>query len=166
MGFPFYVVYIVLFFIIGLAMLAYVSDDRHIVDGLFAFYIIAVLIITILGRTYDIDINTMFNPLVKYSALGKELEQNGWKCFTTEKGYCSEIVLNILLFVPLGFLVPILKESFQRAWKMLLLGLGFSLFIECTQLLLHAGCFDTADLIHNTSGAGIGYLAWWKWMKT
>ena len=144
-------------------MLAYASDDRHIVDGLFAFYIIAVLIITILGRTYDIDIKTMVNPLVKYSALGKELDQNGWKCFSTAKGYCSEIVLNILLFVPLGFLVPILKESFQRAWKVLLLGLG--LFIEFTQLMLHAGCFDTADLIHNTAGAGIGYLMWWKWMR-
>ena len=41
------------------------------VDGLFAFYIIAVLILTIFGRTYDIDIKTMFNPLVKYSALEK-----------------------------------------------------------------------------------------------
>ena len=138
-------------------MIADASDNRHTVEGLFAFYIIAVLIITLFVRTYELDIKTFLNPLTRYKALGKEFENSGWKCFVTGKGFFTEVTLNILLFVPLGFLVPILKESFRSSWKVLLLGLAFSLFIECTQLVLHMGCFDTADLIHNTAGAGIGY---------
>ena len=165
MGFPFYVVYILVFCIIGLAVVADASDNRHTIEVLLAFYIIAVLIITLFVRTYDLEVKTLLNPLTRYKDLGKAFSNNGWKNFTTSKGVLTEFTLNILLFVPLGFLVPILKESFRRAGKVLLLGLGFSLFIECSQLVLHMGCFDTADLIHNTAGAGIGYLVWWKWMR-
>lgn len=165
MGLPFYVVYIVAFFIIGLAMVAFVSDNRRTVEVLFAFYIIAVLTITLFVRTYGVGARTMLNPLIKYKTLGKEFAKNGWMCFLTQKGFFTEIILNILLFVPLGFLVPIMRESFRRSWKVLLLGLGFSMFIECTQLVLHMGCFDTADLIHNTAGAGIGFFVWWRWMR-
>ena len=165
MGFPFYVVYIVAVFIVGLAMIADASDNRHTVEGLFAFYIIAVLIITLFVRTYELDVKTFLNPLTRYKALGEEFANSGWKCFVNGKGFITEVTLNILLFIPLGFLVPIMKEGFWRSWKILLLGLGFSLFIECAQLVLHMGCFDTADLIHNTAGSGIGYFVWWKWMR-
>jgi len=161
-GFPFYVVIIVAIVIAGLAVIVGVTDNRHTVGVLFASYIIAVLIITLLVRTYDIEVKTLLNPFSKYEWLARGFVKDGWKCFSKNERMITEILLNILLFVPLGFLVPTLQDSFRRLWKVLLLGLGFSLFIESSQLVLHMGCFDTADLIHNTLGACLGYLVWRK----
>lgn len=165
MGFPFYVVIIVAIVIAGLAVIVEVTDNRRTVGVLFASYIIAVLIITLLVRTYDVEVKTLLNPLTKYVNLGKSFANDGWECFSKNEGIITEILLNILIFVPLGFLVPTLQESFQRLWKVLLLGFGVSLFIECSQLVLHRGCFDTADLVHNTLGAGIGYVIWQRWQR-
>ena len=165
MGFPFYLVIIVAICIAGLAVIVRVSDNQHTVGVLFASYIIAVLIITLLVRTYDVEVRTILNPFTKYEFLGKGFVKDGWKCFSKNEGIITEILLNILLFVPMGFLVPALQESFRRWWKVLLLGLGFSLFIECTQLVLHIGCFDTADLVHNALGAVVGFVIWGKGMK-
>lgn len=156
MGFPFYVVIIVAIVIAGLAVIVGVTDNRRTIGVLFASYIISVLIITLLVRTYDIEVKTLLNPFTKYEFLGKEFAKDGWKCFSKNERSFTEILLNILLFVPLGFLVPTLQESFRKWWKVLLLGLGFSLFIESSQLVLHMGCFDTADLMHNTLGPGLG----------
>ena len=164
-GFPFYVVIIVAICIAGLAVIIRVSDNRQTVGVLFASYIIAVLIITLFVRTYDLEVKTLLNPFTKYVNIGKGFANDGWKCFSKNERIITEILLNILLFVPLGFLVPKLQESFRRWWKILLLGLGFSLFIECSQLVLHMGCFDTADLVHNTLGAVVGYVIWSMGMK-
>ncbi|MBP5416477.1 MAG: VanZ family protein [Clostridiales bacterium] len=165
MGFPFYVAYIVAVFIAALAVVVSVTENRHILGTLFMFYVIAVLIITLFVRTYDLEIKTILDPFMKYRALAKDFSKSGWKCFLNHNGFASEIFLNILLFVPLGFLVPKLQENFQKGWKMLLLGLAFSLFIEISQLVLHMGCFDISDLVHNTLGSGIGYAVWHKWMR-
>ena len=165
MGFSFYVVIVVAFVIAGLAVIVGVTDNRRTVGVLFASYIIAVLIITLFVRTYDLEVKTILNPLTKYVNLGKSFANDGWKCFSKNEGIITEILLNILLFVPLGFLVPALQESFCKWWKVLLLGFGFSLFIECSQLVLHMGCFDTADLVHNALGAGVGYVIWSKGIK-
>ena len=165
MGFPFYVVIIVTIVIAGLAVIVGVTDNRRMVGVLFASYIIAVLIITLLVRTYDVEVKTILNPFTKYKYLGKGFVKDGWNYFSKNTRIITEILLNILLFVPMGFLVPTLQESFRKWWKVLLLGLGFSLFIECSQLVLHMGCFDTADLVHNTLGAGVGYVIYLRTMK-
>jgi glycopeptide antibiotics resistance protein len=164
-GFPYYVALIVAVCIAGLAVLVSCVENRHTVGVLLAFYVIAVLIITLFVRTYDLEVKTLLNPLSKYNQIGNSLASDGVKCFSKNKGMIMEIVLNILLFIPLGYLVPAVKDAFRKCWKILLLGLGLSVFIEVSQLVLHMGCFDVADLLHNTLGAGIGYFVWWKWIR-
>ena len=99
MGFPFYVVIIVAIVIAGLAVIVAVSDNRRTVGVLFASYIIAVLIITLLVRTYDVEVKTLLNPFSKYAFLGKEFAKNGWKCFSKNERIITEMLLNILLVV-------------------------------------------------------------------
>ena len=77
MGFPFYVVLIVAVCIAGLAIIVKITDNRHLVGVLFASYIIAVLIITLLVRTYDVEVKTLLNPISKYVTLGKEFAEYG-----------------------------------------------------------------------------------------
>ena len=65
------------------------------------------------------------------------------------------IILNILLFVPFGYLVPSL---FPRLRHVVLLAFCVSLIIEVLQLVTRLGYADVDDLINNTIGAAIGTL--------
>lgn len=67
---------------------------------------------------------------------------------------------NVLLFVPLGFLLPILFSKARRFPMTVLWSLLASLAIELTQYATHLGSFDVDDLILNALGGAIGYAAW------
>lgn len=65
--------------------------------------------------------------------------------------------LNVVLFVPLGLLLPCCWEGFDRIGHAALFGFLFSLAIELSQLL-NFRVTDIDDLIANTLGAVIGCL--------
>lgn len=77
-------------------------------------------------------------------------------------GAKKEVILNIIMMMPFGFLYPMIKES--GIIRIILLAFLFSLAIESLQLLstwsgsLYARSFDVTDLITNTFGGLIGYL--------
>lgn len=80
------------------------------------------------------------------------------KCAGAER----EIILNVIMMMPFGFFLPIIKKRGlinTAAWTFI-----FSLSIETTQLLyVWSGgnisrIFDVTDLITNTIGGILGYL--------
>ncbi len=73
-----------------------------------------------------------------------------------ESYYISEILLNYLLYIPLGFL---LKAVFWRLkwWQCLLICLLSSCAIEVSQLVFRIGLFEWDDMIGNTLGGLIGF---------
>lgn len=71
--------------------------------------------------------------------------------------YWRNLVLNILMFCPIGFLLPILHPVFRKYYIVYATGFGCSFFIELTQLIFRCGVFETDDLINNTLGAMIGF---------
>ena len=76
----------------------------------------------------------------------------------------EDLLLNIILFIPLGFLLPYIWPKLN-AWKTILVGFCCSLCVEATQYLAHWGCFDVDDLFNNTLGTCIGYLCWTLYTK-
>ena len=64
---------------------------------------------------------------------------------------------NLLGFVPIGLLLPLLVPLFRKGIYVLLAGFFLSLGFETTQLVLGLGIFDVDDLILNTAGCIIGY---------
>lgn len=64
---------------------------------------------------------------------------------------------NLLMFVPLGCLLPMLRGKFRSFSKTLLLGFVMSVFIEFLQLFTYRAT-DVNDLITNTLGTVLGYL--------
>ena len=73
----------------------------------------------------------------------------------------ENLVGNVIIFIPLGFLLPILIEKFRKTTNLLLISFGFSLSFETIQLLFPMlGSFDVDDLILNTFGALLGYLGY------
>lgn len=65
-------------------------------------------------------------------------------------------LLNIIAFLPLGFLVPIFCRKYRSLRATLLLGLACSLFLEVAQMFTYR-LSDINDLITNTLGAALGY---------
>jgi glycopeptide antibiotics resistance protein len=65
---------------------------------------------------------------------------------------------NIILFIPFGFLLPVLGDRFYLARWCLGVGLLFSMAIEVSQYLTKRGYFQTDDMITNLLGTLIGYI--------
>lgn len=73
--------------------------------------------------------------------------------------WVSQIVDNIILFIPMGVLYG--HFDAKRKWmKALFLGMGLSAFVECMQYLFKAGLCETDDVLNNTIGMMLGYLFW------
>lgn len=71
-------------------------------------------------------------------------------------GY-SNFFGNIILFIPLGFLLPWVFPGLRKAWKTLLTVAVAITLVEIIQLFTLRGYADIDDLILNLSGAAIGY---------
>lgn len=80
-----------------------------------------------------------------------------------------QIILNVLLFFPLGALLCCCKwirKSTHPLLTILLIGLGFSACIEVSQLIFRLGLFEWDDMIHNSLGCFLGSMvAWAMWRK-
>lgn len=77
--------------------------------------------------------------------------------FSSESIDIVAYLLNVVLFLPFGFLLPMLWPKQDRFWKILLAGAAFSLLIELSQLL-NIRSSDIDDLLLNTLGAVIGFV--------
>ncbi|WP_455543348.1 VanZ family protein [Intestinibacter sp.] len=73
------------------------------------------------------------------------------------KSYWRNIILNILMFVPFGFLLPILDDKFKNFFSSMGLSLLFTVGIEMTQYATKRGIFEVDDIMNNWIGALIGY---------
>lgn len=69
------------------------------------------------------------------------------------------LVLNIILFIPIGILLPLLWQRFQKCHRVVLAGAGLSLFIEISQLFTYR-VTDIDDLMMNTLGTLVGYIGY------
>lgn len=67
-----------------------------------------------------------------------------------------DTILNVILFVPLGFFLPLLYKKYHRFSRVILTGFLFSLSIEIVQMF-GRGATDINDLITNTLGTCLGY---------
>lgn len=68
------------------------------------------------------------------------------------------ILGNILIFVPIGFLVSVLTPNRHKGWLALGIGLAISLTIEIVQLSFVIRVFDVDDLLLNSFGAWLGFI--------
>lgn len=71
--------------------------------------------------------------------------------------HLREIILNVLVFIPLGFLSGMLGV---RVWKSLLIGFSASFAFEALQYAFAIGAADVTDLLTNTAGALLGACAY------
>lgn len=105
---------------------------------LYCLYLSGVLAVTGIGRPFGFRPRFNFLPFVDMI-----------------KGPI-DTALNVLLFLPLGVLLPLLYAEFENAKKTLLAACILSFSIECIQMF-GLGITDVNDLLTNTAGAALGF---------
>lgn len=123
---------------------------------LFALYISAVLHITNAGTLYQllrygIEFRQDTINLVPFSRVSTPMDYRG-------------CLLNVLMTVPLGLLIPLIWPEKRKFWTALSTGFVFSLVIELSQLMNNRRT-DVDDLICNTVGACLGFLLSGLWAR-
>ena len=114
--------------------------------SIFVIYIVVVLGATIGHRTSAYG-NINLHLFSSYKNAYNSFSIREWR----------NIILNILMFVPLGFMIPLLFKKCKRWYITYLIGFGATLFIEILQLISKQGIFELDDIINNTLGCIIGY---------
>jgi glycopeptide antibiotics resistance protein len=69
----------------------------------------------------------------------------------------SELILNVVIFIPLGIYAGVLYKRWTFGTKLFFF-FFLSLLVEGLQYLLRAGAFDSTDILTNTLGGVIGLL--------
>lgn len=107
--------------------------------------------------THIVGIPTL-SEFIRLSRLGEAFFNPNINVIPLSAGMGLGFILNIFLFIPLGFLCPLMSKTLERAGNTFFIGLGLSLFIEIVQLFTLYRATDIDDLITNVIGAMIGYL--------
>ena len=66
---------------------------------------------------------------------------------------------NVIGFLPFGFILPVIGTRMKNGFLVTVCGFCLSLFVESMQLIFKVGSFDVDDLLLNTLGTVLGYLA-------
>lgn len=143
-------VVIVLLLILGKNKSA-VSKVRIILVSFILYYYLYLLFGNIVG------VPTL-SELFRLSRLKEAVFNPNINLIPFSDGLSLSFILNIVLFVPLGFLCPILSRTYQSAKADILSGFFLSLFIEISQLFTLYRATDINDLITNILGTAVGYL--------
>lgn len=69
--------------------------------------------------------------------------------------FLIEIIMNIVMFIPIGLLYRMIDNRFFRCF---VIGMLLTLTIEMSQLIFQRGLFELDDIIHNVLGCMIGYV--------
>jgi glycopeptide antibiotics resistance protein len=86
---------------------------------------------------------------------------NAIKYLNLWQPFFINFVGNIVMFIPIGVLLPLLWKRFDRAWRTIGTGFLLSVCIELLQLPQMRSS-DVDDLWLNTLGASIGYILYKK----
>lgn len=124
-----------------ITMLKKLSKHRKAIAGcLLALYVVFIFSVTLLFRKPTDEEHLRLELFWSY----KVIDEQFWQMF-----------LNLLLFIPFGFLLQVLDK---RICLTILIGFLLSCSIEMLQFLLKLGLCEFDDVFHNTLGTIIGSL--------
>lgn len=128
------------------------TGKRKVLIMILGLYLCSVFSVTGLPtiRDFKLDFSIHLVPLL-------DIIQGG-------PSYWESAALNVLLFMPFGFLLPFIWERF-KSWKTVFTaGFCLSFFIEMAQIFTYR-LTDIDDLLLNSLGAVLGYGIAVLWMK-
>ena len=149
------------------------NSKKIIVLAALILYLLFVLLFAFFLRTEINGTGIITDPLWAYRQLFKSMA-SGYEVggiieairrISWVRDTVASLILNILFFVPFGYLVPCNFKWTRTWWRVLLLALLLSISVEILQYVLHRGWFDVADPIYNSGGALIGYILYGRLLQ-
>jgi glycopeptide antibiotics resistance protein len=110
-----------------------------------------------------------FVVVMGLTTLSRGASYAGWINLRLFSGYVSAwnnwslgeaqlIIFNMLMFAPLGLLLPLLARGLRGLLPALCISLAVTVFIELFQMVSRRGIFELDDILHNTLGSVAGYF--------
>lgn len=182
---------VIIFFVIGALIL--LSLQVHLSPNPKRYKILPVIILIIylagnlyitifsrqLNSVFDvrIDLLSSYGESLKFdsglSAMLQDIYHNGLSAGLSDvhiqsQAALEQIILNILLYMPLGYLIPLVIRPLGRNGNLgfvILIGFFCSLCTEIMQYYMHLGYFDVDDILNNTIGTIIGAILYLIFLK-
>lgn len=132
--------------VIGMLVMKGSRAKRFVLGALLAEYYFLVLCSTVICRASVMERHVELMPFWNYPDIWNKVDY---------PADLIEVLLNMALFVPIGFL---LGGIGFKTKKVLLMGICLSGIIEVSQFGFCKGLCETDDVIHNSVGAFLGYL--------
>lgn len=117
---------------------------RYVLIYVLYVYLYLVVSITYISRESD-------------SKMGVNLKL--FSTLTQNIHYMKVYIENVILFIPFGFLLPLIWNKFYNFITCIGAGLIFILIIEVSQYFSQRGYFEMDDIITNLFGLMIGFIA-------
>ena len=145
-----------------------INIAREIILFIFFVYFLFLLLLTIF-KGGCIEFSNQFNSFMyrEHGLLGiinivpiKETINTFMHSETGMRNSLRNLIGNILVFMPLGFFIPLLFDKFNNLKKVLKVGCLSSLAIELSQLFVGSNVCDIDDVIYNTLGALAGFICY------
>ncbi|WP_159519657.1 VanZ family protein [Erysipelothrix urinaevulpis] len=150
-----YVVILLIIFYGVRPKMARLDRKEQVLLFLFSAYLIGVYAVTLMPfRPLSHLWSSGFSFSLHTEAFGDVINSRG--------PAMREVLLNIIMFMPFGFLFPIVQSELKHKKvtfpKITVYSLMFSLLIEFLQMFNTSRSSDITDLITNTIGGVIGYM--------
>ncbi|OFV69044.1 VanZ family protein [Acetobacterium wieringae] len=141
--------------VLGLMVLIFYKKwtiTTTIARALLLFYLYVMTLYTLLARTVAAEYLYKLQLFWSY----------GYIQSTQDGLIVWEVLINCMMLIPVGFLLPlsiesIVKNERKRGIFVLLFGLILTVAIELTQFFTRTGFFEWDDMIHNMIGLFVGY---------
>lgn len=122
--------------------------SKQVIFGIIILvYLLMVLSVTFLSRGSHYPSSVDLNLFSSY--------RQAWNTFTLLNW--QFVILNIIMFVPLGILLPLFHKRFLSPIWTIGTGLALTLLIEAFQLITKLGIFELDDIFNNLLGTILGY---------
>lgn len=132
--------------VIGLLSIRVINKRKFMLWALLVEYLFLVVCATVVCRQPLPKPHLQLSPLWVYTDF----------LHTHQKEAVKDIVVNLLLFLPIGALLDGLYPSLKW-YQALLIGLACSLTIEVAQYAFMRGIAQTDDVIHNAGSCLVGW---------
>lgn len=124
------------------------TKEKYLTKILFIVYFLLLIWIILFKFSFTLDIGTQHN--INLIPFNTSVMVNG-------KLQLKEIIENVIIFIPFGIYISILKPKWSFI-KKVIPSFFTSLIVETLQYILAIGASDITDLISNTLGSIIGIL--------
>ena len=142
------------------------NKQKKIYASVFIIYSIFMIWLLFGQRAVDLSFDSYFERISQnYNVIPFRTIKEFIENYHHSSFYFINLAGNVVMFVPLGFLLPATFEQYRHFGKASLESLCILLTVETLQFFTLLGSWDIDDIILNMLGVFIGYLFYYLTSK-